>query len=86
MERGSSPTAGHFGSLPKVSAPVWTVFADNGQPVLSIHSHEKAVELPNELQLSRDRLILPVTFAWHTMQPASEDAASVVAQSRRHEA
>jgi hypothetical protein len=59
--------------------PVWTVFADNGQPVLSIHSREKTVELPNEIQVSEDRLILLVIFAWHMMQQAAEDAASVAA-------
>ena len=56
--------------------PVWTVLADNGQPVLSIHSREKTVELPNELRLSEDRLILLAIFAWHLMQQAAEDAAS----------
>ena len=59
--------------------PVWTVFADNGQPVLSIHSRDKTVELPNEIQLSEDLLILLVIFAWHIMQQASEDAASAAA-------
>jgi hypothetical protein len=59
--------------------PVWTVFADNSRPVLSIHSRNKTVELPNEIHLSEDRLILLVIFAWHIMQQASEDAASVAA-------
>jgi len=56
--------------------PVWTVFADNGLPVLSIHSRGKTVELPNDLHLQEDRLFLLVMFTRHLMQQASEDAAS----------
>lgn len=59
--------------------PVWTMLTDTGQPVVSIHSREKTVELLNELHLSEDRLILLVIFAWHIMQQASEDGASVAA-------
>jgi hypothetical protein len=57
--------------------PVWSVPAENGQPVLSIHSREKTVELPNQSLLPEDRLILLATFAWYVMQQAAEDAASV---------
>lgn len=56
--------------------PVWTLLADDGQPVLSIDSRGKTVELPKELHLHEDRLILLVIFAWHMMQRASEDAAA----------
>ena len=56
--------------------PVWTVLADSGQPVLSIHWREKTVDLPRELHLSEDRLILLTMFAWHIMRQTSEDAAS----------
>ena len=59
--------------------PVWTVLADSGQPVLSIRSREKTVDLSKELHLSEDRLILLAIFAWHIMQQASEDAASAAA-------
>lgn len=55
------------------------MLTDTGQPVVSIHSREKTVELLNELHLSEDRLILLVIFAWHIMQQASEDVASVAA-------
>ena len=57
--------------------PVWTVRADNGQPVLSLHSREKTVDLPNELHLPEDRLTLLAIFTWRIMQQAAEDAASV---------
>ncbi len=56
--------------------PVWTVRADSGQPVLSIHSRGKTVELPKELHLQEDRLMLLVMFTWHMVQQTSEDAAS----------
>ena len=56
--------------------PVWTVLAASGQPVLSIHSREKTVDLPRELHLPEDRLIVLAIFAWHIMQQASKDAAS----------
>lgn len=59
--------------------PVWTVLADTGQPVLSIHSREKTVELPRELHVSEERLTLLLIFAWHIMQQAAEDAAAVAA-------
>lgn len=57
--------------------PVWTVLTDSGQPVLSIHSCEKTVELASGFHLSEDRLSLLVVFAWHIMRQAAEDAASV---------
>jgi hypothetical protein len=56
--------------------PVWTVRAEDGQPVLTIHSRGKTVELTNELHLQEYRLILLVMFTWHMMRQASEDAAS----------
>lgn len=59
--------------------PVWTVLADNGQPVLSVHSRAKTVRLPKELHPYQDRLILLVIFAWYMVQQASEDAASAAA-------
>jgi hypothetical protein len=56
--------------------PVWSVLAENGQPVLSLHSREKSVDLPNEMHLPEDRVILLTIFAWYMMQQAAEDAAS----------
>lgn len=57
--------------------PVWTVIADNGQPVLSVRVREKTVELPNELQLSEDRLILLAIFTWHLVRQNAEDSAAM---------
>jgi hypothetical protein len=59
--------------------PVWMVLAENGQPVLSIRSREKAVELPKESYVSEGRLILLAIFTWHAIQQAAQDAASVAA-------
>jgi hypothetical protein len=56
-----------------------SVFSDHRRPVLRIRSREKTVQLPNESQLPEVRLMLLVIFAWHLMQPASEDASSVAA-------
>jgi hypothetical protein len=56
--------------------PVWSVLAENGQPVLRIHSREKTVEVPDQALVPEDRLILLATFAWYVMQQAAEDAAS----------
>ena len=57
--------------------PVWSVLAENGEPVLSIHSREKTVVVPDQSLLPEDRLILLATFARYVMQQAAEDAASV---------
>jgi hypothetical protein len=56
--------------------PVWSVLVENGQPVLRLHSREKSVDLPNEMHLPEDRVILLTVFAWYMMQQAVEDAAS----------
>jgi hypothetical protein len=62
-----------------ISAYLQRLLAASGQSVLSIHSREKTVDLPRELYLPEDRLILLAIFAWHIMQQASEDAASAAA-------
>ena len=59
--------------------PVWTVVAESGQPVLSIDSRAKTVELSKELYLLEGRLILLAMFAWYVMQQVSEDADSAAA-------
>jgi hypothetical protein len=56
--------------------PVWSVLAEGGQPVLSIRSREKTVEMAGELHLSEDRLMLLAIFAWHIMQQVVQDAAA----------
>jgi hypothetical protein len=56
--------------------PVWMVETESGQPVLSVRSREKTVELRRELPLPEERLTLLAIFAWHIMRQASEDAAS----------
>jgi len=53
------------------------VLAENGRPVLSIHVREKTVEVPNESQLSEDRLILLTVFTWHLVRQNAEDSAAV---------
>jgi hypothetical protein len=62
---------------------VWTVLAASGQPVVSIHSCEKTVDLPKELYVPEDKLILLAIFVWHIMQQASEDAVSAAVWSRQ---
>jgi hypothetical protein len=59
--------------------PVWTVWAESGQPVLHLHSRGKTVELPGKGQLSEDRVALLAIFTWHTMRRAEEEAASTAA-------
>lgn len=59
--------------------PVWTVLADNGTPILNIHSSGKIIAFLDESRLQEDRLILLIVFCWHLMQQASEDASSVAA-------
>jgi hypothetical protein len=59
--------------------PVWTVWTESNQPVLSLCSCEQAVDLPEGLLVTEDRLILLAIFTWQIMRPASEDAASVAA-------
>jgi hypothetical protein len=56
--------------------PVWTVLTDGGQPILSIRSHGRTVEISKELHLSDERVTLLAMFTWHIMQQAAEDAAS----------
>lgn|SRR5262249_35936151 len=59
--------------------PVWTVWTESKQPVLSVRPCEQAVDLPEGLLVTDDRLILLTIFTWHIMRQASEDAASVAA-------
>ena len=59
--------------------PVWTVWAESGQPVLHLHSRGKTVELPGNGQFSEDKLSLLAIFAWHTMRRAEEEATSTAA-------
>jgi hypothetical protein len=59
--------------------PVWTVLTDGGQPILSIRSHGRTVEISKELHLSHlseERVTLLAMFTWHIMQQTAEDAAS----------
>ena len=56
--------------------PVWTVLTDGGQPMLSIRSRERTVEISRELHLSEEKMTLLAMFTWHIMQQTAEDAAS----------
>jgi len=59
--------------------PVWTVWTESKQPVLRLRSCEHTVDLPQELLVTEEKLILLTSFTWHVMRQASEDAASVAA-------
>lgn len=57
--------------------PVWTVTAENQQPVLHVHTRERTVDLPQALTLPESRLALLIMFAWYRVQQAAQDAATV---------
>lgn len=57
--------------------PVWSVIGEAGQPVVRLHTREKAVELPTGVNLPEDRLLLLIMFVWYQVLQAREDAASV---------
>ena len=56
--------------------PVWSVVAENGQPLLCIHTREKTVEIPTTAAVPENRLWLLIMFAWYRVLQAEEDAAS----------
>ena len=59
--------------------PVWSVVAENGQPLLRIHTREKTVEVPTTGAVPENRLSLLIMFAWYRVLQAEEDAASAAA-------
>lgn len=56
--------------------PVWSVVAENGQPLLHIHTREKTIEIPTTAAVPGNRLSLLILFAWYRVLQAEEDAAS----------
>jgi hypothetical protein len=56
--------------------PVWSVVAENGQPLLHLHTREKTVEVPTTATVPENRLSLLIMFAWYRVLQAEEDAAS----------
>ena len=65
--------------------PIWTVASENGEPVLSLHKHEKFVELTESsvhVSNTRDpRLSLLIMFTLYRIRQAEEDAATAVVVS-----
>jgi hypothetical protein len=56
--------------------PVWSVIAEDGQPVLHLHAREKTVEVPTTVAMPQSRLTLLIMFTWYRVLQAEEDAAS----------
>lgn len=59
--------------------PVWNVTAASGQPVLSLRTREKAVDLPAAGAVPDSRLQLLAMFTLYRLLQAEEDAASAAA-------
>lgn len=58
--------------------PVWSVFTENGQPVLHIQRREKSVDVVADSVVAEGRLALLIMFTWYRMLRAEEDAAAAV--------
>jgi hypothetical protein len=58
--------------------PVWTVLADDGEPILSIEPRARKMHFPDDSHITPDRRVLLAAFVLYTMQQA-EDTASMVA-------
>lgn len=56
--------------------PVWTMFAEDNQPILRLHSRQKTVELPLARSVTSTCLSLLVLFTWYRILQAEEDAAA----------
>ena len=56
--------------------PVWTLVAENGQPVLHVHRREKTVDVATGSAIADSRLSLLLMFAWYRVLQAQEDAAA----------
>jgi len=56
--------------------PVWSVIAEDGQPVLHLHTREKTVEVPTGPAIPESRLCLLILFGWYRVLQAEQDAAS----------
>jgi len=56
--------------------PVWSVSTDSGQPVLSLHAREKAVDLPAAGSVPENRLVLLALFTLYGLLRAEEEAAA----------
>ena len=59
--------------------PIWSVIAENGLPVVHLHTREKTVERPTGSAAPDSRLSLLIMFAWYRVLQAEEDAASAAA-------
>ncbi len=59
--------------------PVWTVDAENGQPIAHLHTREKTVDVEAGSGVPDTRLSLLILFAWCRILQAEEDAASAAA-------
>jgi len=56
--------------------PRWTVTNETGEPVLSLRSRDKSVEVGKGLAISESRLALLILFTLCRVRQAQEDAAS----------
>jgi len=65
--------------------PVWTVSSENGEPLLSLHTREKFVELSESSvhvgNACDPRLSLLIMFTLYRIRQAEEDAATAVVVS-----
>jgi hypothetical protein len=57
---------------------VWSVAAENGQPVLRLHAREKTMELTAGAEAVRGRLSLLAMFTYYRVLKVEEDAAAAV--------
>ena len=56
--------------------PVWKVTTMNGELVLSLHTREQFVDVPDESNIAANRLSALVTFLVSRVRQAEEDTAS----------
>jgi hypothetical protein len=58
--------------------PTWSVLTETGEPVLTIATRERTVDLPATTGVAADRLALLIMFAWYCVLRAEEDAATAL--------
>lgn len=58
--------------------PVWSIFADQGGPVLHVHTRERTVEVLPGCAVPDSRLALLILFTWYRVLQSEDDAAMAV--------
>ena len=56
--------------------PLWTLFTEGGEPLLSLHRREKRAELQPATTVPAERTALLILFTWYRVLESEEDASA----------